>query len=275
MNYFTPIILNISHFTRKSPESSPVRIVMDYEFDFYLNHKREMFINDTHYTIRENDLVFRKPGQTVKSIGDYDCYILSIDFSGTHIVSNYSRNKANIMQKEYDSPLLHAIPPVFNPTHSEEIKLLFKKLNHEFKKDGNSTVTHKLLMQLLLQIGADCYDTSDITYYDTDDVISDICYYLSSNLKEEINLDYLARHFGFNKSYLIRKFKKEIGMSPINYLINLRLDNAKKLLKRTDYSIQEISYLCGYSDYAFFSTSFKKKFSLSPMEYRKSILKRN
>ncbi len=273
MTKLNPMILNASHLVMPSPEFSPTRIVMDYEFDFYLNHNREMFINDTHYSIKKNSLVFRKPGQTVRSIGDYDCYILSLSFSGAPIIPNYSRNNAIIMQPECRSPLLQEFPPVFTPNHAEDIRTLFKKLTYEYKTEGNTDTTHNMIMQLLFLIASDCYDTPNMTYYTTDDIIWDICCYLSENLKEDINMDDLSQKFGFNKSYLIRKFRNEIGLSPINYLINLRLDNAEKLLKKTSYPIQKIAELCGYSDHAFFSTSFKKKFRLSPSEYRNLAMK--
>ncbi len=268
MSALKPNILNASHFIKQAPEYSPMRIVMDYEFDFYMDHNRKMVINDTCYNIGKNNLVFRTPGQVVQSIGDYDCYILSLNFTDSPLPKNYSRNHAIVMQPECDSELLKIIPPVFTPTHADDIRNTFKKLTYEYRRDGNTEVTHNIVMQLLLQIASDCYSTSDITYNHTNDVVWDICYYLSENLKDEIDLDFLCQKFGFNKSYLIRKFKKEIGLSPINYLINLRLDNAEKLLKRTDYSVKEISYMCGYQDPTFFSTSFKRKFGVSPLEYR-------
>ncbi len=274
MSALKPKILNASHFIKQAPQYSPMRIVMDYEFDFYMDHNRKMVINDTCYNIGKNNLVFRTPGQVVQSIGDYDCYILSLNFTDSPLPKNYSRNHAIVMQPECDSELLKIIPPVFTPTHADDIRNMFKKLTYEYRRDGNTEVTHNIVMQLLLQIASDCYSTSDITYNHTNDVVWDICYYLSENLKDEIDLDFLCQKFGFNKSYLIRKFKKEIGLSPINYLINLRLDNAEKLLKRTDYSVKEISYMCGYQDPTFFSTSFKRKFGISPLEYRNMKVKK-
>ena len=63
--------------------------------------------------------------------------------------------------------------------------------------------------------------------------------------------------------------KQELGMTPHAYLTAIRLENAKKLLERTDQPIQKIALECGFSDNSIFYKAFKKSFSLSPSEWRK------
>jgi len=74
---------------------------------------------------------------------------------------------------------------------------------------------------------------------------------------------------GIDRTYLFRLFKKEINTSPIDYLINLRIEKAKMMLINTNKPIREISQLIGYSNYTSFVRAFKNKCNILPNEYRK------
>ena len=78
---FSPTILECRYFVTQNSSYSPIRIVNDYEFDFYIDGERDMYIDDVHYKIGNGSLVIRTPGQKVYSKGDYNCYILTLDFS--------------------------------------------------------------------------------------------------------------------------------------------------------------------------------------------------
>ena len=83
-------------------------------------------------------------------------------------------------------------------------------------------------------------------------------------------LDEFIRKLPFNYDYLRKLFKKEIGMSPLEYLTNLRMNSAEKLLTAmwtNDYSVTEIALMCGYEDPLYFSRVFKKHFGCSPTRF--------
>jgi len=92
--------------------------------------------------------------------------------------------------------------------------------------------------------------------------------YIIKNYIEDINIDDIARHFGFNSSYLGRIYKEHIGESPSQSLVSLRLEKAKKLLKYSEEDINVISRYIGYKNPYYFSRLFKKHTGLTPMEYR-------
>ena len=82
-----------------------------------------------------------------------------------------------------------------------------------------------------------------------------------------------SARIGFDKDYLRRLFKKETGMPPIAYLTELRIRQAKQLLKQQGFlHIEEIAGLCGFQDSFYFSTCFKKHTGHSPLQYRKTQL---
>ncbi|MEG0277509.1 MAG: AraC family transcriptional regulator [Coprobacillus sp.] len=99
-----------------------------------------------------------------------------------------------------------------------------------------------------------------------------ICRYLDQNFANEISLEFLAEYMNINKYYLAHEFKKNMGISPINYLIERRIKECKSLLRTTSLSIAEISEAVGFSSQSYFSQIFKKNTQLSPKQYRDNHL---
>lgn len=93
--------------------------------------------------------------------------------------------------------------------------------------------------------------------------------YLDANYSEDITLDTLAALTHMNKYYLAHTFTKYMGLSPINYLLQKRIQEGKSLLESTSYSIAQISDLLGFSSQSYFSQAFRKATGMTPMQYRK------
>ena len=87
---------------------------------------------------------------------------------------------------------------------------------------------------------------------------------------------------GYAIFYFVRKnfsiampgLTAEYGISPINYMISCRIDEAKHLLKNGDYSLAVISHTLGFSSPSYFSQTFRKLTNMSPNEYRKTSRRR-
>lgn len=92
--------------------------------------------------------------------------------------------------------------------------------------------------------------------------------YMHSNIDKKINLEELSNHVSMSVTHFSRVFKREMGETAMNYLSNIRLDKAKKLLLSQELSITEIAYECGYSSLSHLSAAFKNKYNYSPKEYR-------
>ena len=94
--------------------------------------------------------------------------------------------------------------------------------------------------------------------------------YIDTNFDEKISLDLLA-HLRFTSKYhLIRVFKKYYGITPRQYLINKRIEEAKKILK-TGKSVSETCYLIGFDSVNSFSNLFRAKTGMPPSIYRRAI----
>ncbi len=91
-------------------------------------------------------------------------------------------------------------------------------------------------------------------------------------------LDEAIRQLPFHYDYLRKLFKKEMGMTPLEYMTNLRMKKAEMMLSAMwgrDYSVAEIGELCGYDDALYFSRVFKKHFGCSPTVFAKNAGKTN
>ena len=94
------------------------------------------------------------------------------------------------------------------------------------------------------------------------------CDYISLHLEEEISLSDLAEQTGYGDYYISKKFKKETGQTPADYIRKKRLERAALLLRTTQEDIQDISDRFLFGTHSYFSDSFKKQFGVSPSEYR-------
>ena len=94
--------------------------------------------------------------------------------------------------------------------------------------------------------------------------------YIDLHFKEPLTLEQLAKESHINKYYLSHAFKQEYGISPINYMINRRIEESKYLLAETDLSLSQVAQLLGFSSLSYFSQVFRRTQSLTPMEYRKN-----
>lgn len=95
--------------------------------------------------------------------------------------------------------------------------------------------------------------------------------YIDENFREDLSLDDLCRVSHMNKYYLVHAFKKYCNMTPIQYMIHLRLKLACDLLIDSDYSIAHIANFIGMSSQSYFAQMFKKEFDMSPLMYRKRM----
>jgi AraC-like DNA-binding protein len=97
------------------------------------------------------------------------------------------------------------------------------------------------------------------------------CYYLQRNYAQKITLEQLANVAHLTPNYLSRYFKKQYGMTPINYLIKLRIDAACAILETTEDSLKYVSSRVGFADHYYFSRVFKKLKGIPPGAYREKM----
>ncbi|MDD2403296.1 MAG: helix-turn-helix domain-containing protein [Victivallaceae bacterium] len=99
--------------------------------------------------------------------------------------------------------------------------------------------------------------------------IGKVLSYIKSNFRQPIKLDKLIENSGMSRSTFMRKFNQATGISPVNYLIQTRINEACSLLRQSEMNISEIAFKVGFNDSNYFSRQFYKSVKLSPSQFRK------
>lgn len=95
--------------------------------------------------------------------------------------------------------------------------------------------------------------------------------YMEKKLYSDLNLSELCAHFLIGKSQLSKIFAENCGKSPMAYYTDMKMGEAKRLLRENELTVSEISHKLGYPSIHAFSRSFKKNVGASPTDYKKSI----
>ena len=98
-------------------------------------------------------------------------------------------------------------------------------------------------------------------------LVNRIAYHIHENVSKAVTLTDLAQHFGVSKSYILKLFRQNFHTTVTVYINNVKLDHAAQLLVTSLMNINEISEFLGYSDPAYFSRLFKRRFGVSPSRY--------
>ena len=98
--------------------------------------------------------------------------------------------------------------------------------------------------------------------------VQSCCDYIDMHVTDRLTISDLASYCGYTDYYLSRKFKKEVGMSPADYINRAKVDHARLLLTSTQASIQEISETLQFCSRSYFTSVFQNITGESPTEYR-------
>jgi|ERR1035437_3997730 AraC-like DNA-binding protein len=95
-----------------------------------------------------------------------------------------------------------------------------------------------------------------------------------SIILENYNLDMFANDLFMSKSSLTKKIKIKTGLTPTEFIRNVKFNFAFRLFKETDLSIKEVAYSSGFNDPKYFTRCFKRVYGMSPKEYKSSFNKK-
>ncbi len=167
---------------------------------------------------------------------------------------------------------------IWDFSDSDSYTKLTGYFNQLFAQESSNTLVLSLLQQAsLFQICALLFSHSpekipvafqNISLHSKQAVILK---YMNDHLAEPLTIDQLAKVLYMHPTAFIRYFKNHMGMPPLKYIKYLRLERAKLYLETTDYTIQEIATLTGFTTTSHFSRDFKATYGMSPVQARKSI----
>jgi len=126
-----------------------------------------------------------------------------------------------------------------------------------------------VLQQQLVKLNQYYYEFK-INYRNTQD-LNEAIRFIHENYHKPIDLAMVSNHVSLNYTYFSNLFKRNIGKGFAEYLRDIRLDKAKRLLAETDYKINEIATMVGYESYKSFTRTFRELVNMQPTEFREAM----
>ena len=246
------------------------REVKDYEIDMECINGRVYSYEDIHERrLSAGDILVRRPHGVVCSVGAQNTNLLTLDFSNSEKPEAYSRNVAGDFQPICENELITRLDAVIHPMHQKEISAIYQRLAclSSYKTSAATELVSELIYTLNAEMSRKNYEILMPDKCISDKVIS----FMQDNLSRRVTLDDLSKHLCLERSYLLRLFRSETGKTPIDALIEMRLNKACDLVASTDLRISEIAIECGYNTVSFFVSEYKKRFGSTPAMHRELI----
>ena len=275
-----PRVLQCARYIN-SPSRRDERRVKDYEFDLYLGGEREVWVDGKHYCLSEGYMYFKRPGEVVAGVGDYNMYMITLDFADTPDLSpsSYYRNRDGDPQRTSEFDKLCELPSLFFAYHFKDIIELYEKIiSCTFPAAEDRELELAYVEELIFLILADAArykrEAIEISPANGSQHIKRACAFINHHYAEDITVDMISDQVGLNKNYLIRIFKKELGITPMKYLLDTRLYFARALLLQTDETVSGIAERCGFNTSSYFIKCFRERYCKSPLSYRRAMLEK-
>lgn len=146
-------------------------------------------------------------------------------------------------------------------------KLIKECMSNSITKDALADLTLQELLIRIIQTQTAKRFEGD-TPIEINSSLSASIDFIKKNIQENINLKDLSEKACMSTTSFYRYFKRELGMSPIEYILNEKIKHAKKLLKNPKIHVNEVSYATGFEDCNYFIRLFKKYEGVTPKQYQ-------
>ncbi len=219
------------------------------ELTFLISGEMTYYVNDIAHTLSSGDIVYVPAGgirqrEITNVLNDY----VSINFHSDQELELASVSKGCI---------------------DNDVKLLLNYFESAYSSP--STDSQKKLALTLETIVLQIIDNLNESY--SSQLSAEIISYITSHYTEKITLSDISQATFYSSAYCENEFKRTTGKSIINYLIDVRINAAKKLLTESSMSCSRISSAVGFDDANYFSRLFKKRTGYSPLRYRAFLSK--
>ncbi|MFC0777202.1 AraC family transcriptional regulator N-terminal domain-containing protein [Flavobacterium sp. HJSW_4] len=146
-------------------------------------------------------------------------------------------------------------------------KLIKECMSTSITKDIFADLTLKELLIRIIQTQT-VKSLDEGKAFENNNPIKEVTEYIKQNLKENMSLKTLSEKACMSTTSFYRFFKRELGMSPIEYILNEKIKCAKNLLRNPTLQINEVCYLAGFEDANYFIRLFKKYEGITPKQYQ-------
>ena len=243
------------------------------EIYYLYSGDRYYFIKDRTYHIKSGEFVLIKPYDIHATANfekhSYDRMLLNFK---TNYPMNLSDGTENADPLEFFNKDIRTIS--LEPADREFAEMLLGRMFDAYRSDSPTKKAYLRvgLTQLLLFLRErGIYSDEESEYINsTHKMVSEITAYINKNYYEDITLASISERFYISSWYFSKTFKKTTGTSFTEYLNNVRVKEARKLLDKSDMSIADVSEAVGFNSNTHFDRVFKNVTGKSPMAYKKA-----
>ncbi|MBQ8415665.1 MAG: helix-turn-helix transcriptional regulator [Clostridia bacterium] len=226
--------------------------------------------------LHQGEMIFHKPNEfhNIACDGAHSAYVFIMTFDCHSVAMKYFCDRVIKIPTELSSMITMLI---------DESTKTFQGLSYPLtvRRDaplGGEQMIRLYLESFLIRLMRQSEDlqesktlfTSKETLENT--LTQEICTYLGARVHQKLTLKEVSEHFHFGKTHLCEVFKKNTGSTIIGYFLDLKIKEAKRMLKEEHYTISEISERLAFESPAYFSRIFRNRTGTSPGSYRKMLI---
>lgn len=254
-------LLNVASYRYGSDWHSTPHTHNHTELFFIVGGKGQFLIQDQVFPVDINNLVIINPNvlHTEASLNAQPMEYIVLGVSGIELTASEDSNGQFCILDHFESAEI-----------SSCLRNILREM--ELKNTGYEDICQAYMEILIIRLmrNTSVIVQSEPQVFSSNRQCAAIKRYIELHFKEPLTLEQLSEEAHMNKYYLSHVFKREYGISPINYMISRRIDESKYLLAETDLSMSQIAQLLGFSSLSYFSQVFRKTNGISPMEYRQN-----
>ena len=236
---------------------------LDYQLLYIASGKAHFYFNGKEEILSAGHMVLYRPKEEQRY------YYYGAEQPEVYWVHFTGNNVKNILRKYGIADDVHTI---FTGT-SLEYKRIYMAMIQELQmcKDDYEELLVHYLSELLIMIHRMIVEKPKkkniVLMQEMDQAVQ----YFQEHYNQPLSIKEYAAAHNLSEGWFIQNFKQYTNSTPAQYLLSLRIHNAKVLLESTNYNVTEISNIIGYENPLYFSRIFKKQIGFSPSEYRKKI----
>ena len=224
----------------------------------YVDHgEMDVTVDDETYHMQKYDLMLYHPGQkhSLETTEDSSCSYMSIAFTMDTGIKGNLKNRVFHTRKDLYQTLTRFMKAIQEDTplnmelamlHLKEVLILLYQFDGEEKPAGQETTLQ--------------------SHYD-DTMLNEILVFIHNNVYASYTVEDLCQKCSISRSSLQALFRANLGMTPKQYISELKLNEAKKLISQHEHTISQVSDLLGFTSIHYFSRRFKSYFGIAPSEY--------
>ena len=224
--------------------------------------------------------------EDIRILGEQEFPVSQLHLLEQHIEHNEIFKVKNLVQEIFSEELVKKYGSAY--LRIMWIRILNLLLHHYERRGRNAAEIEKMLQnynlldriqslqeirQKIIEMVMECVSTESVADANARSKIQMAIGYIQEHFAENLTVNVLAEHYGMSPNYFSSMFKKEMSRSAVNYITELRINQARELLYHSELSVVDISKKVGYEDSQYFFRVFKKYLGMTPLQYREESRK--